>query len=416
MGRVFTDPFELGVISNNLGGWTTAGTWECFVAPRPIRKDPSGNGGLRSYGSLQIAAQTALSPVYFPGMREGWTRCGVYKPVDATSMAFEVRSSDSQIGWQYTASETFAIRRNGATIATSAATYGITTMYLAEFFFYADNAAGLAEVKIDNVSAVSFGPGDTLGGADAAFTRIYLETVAANAQPAVFDDIAVNSMTILYDNGNGNLPVAGETITGGTSGATATITTVRGTGVSGTLTIHRRTGSFMDNEVLSSSGTFVGEVNAPTMDFTNGLEPNSSWCGNGFVVYLTPTGVGAYTELTSSSGLPNWDNVDEVPVTSANFNEATVVNRKDSYAKSSLPISALSVSAITPAGMMASDLLGVNNREMLVIYGGVDAYGPVVALPSSSQFQFYIFNTAPDGTGYIQVAGVNASEVGVRFT
>lgn len=402
-----------------MSGWTFSGPGAMPINTSVARKDPSTNGGVRSLSASTAISASAIGPAESIAFREGYMRCGMRKSADSANGMMQVRSSDSQIEVEFTTAEAFAVLRNGTTVATSATTYGLNTWYLVEMYFKADNTTGRGVVKIDNVQVVDF-TGDTLGGSDAAFNRVGFRSPAGNI--FYWDDSGVNTISILYDNGNGSTPVAAETITGGTSGATATISYVEagtgGAGTAGRLTIYSVTGTFINNETLTSSGSFIGQVNAPTVDFTNGLEPNSSWLNNGWVYLISPNANGTYSQLTGSDGnsTDNYALVDEVPVSTADYAEATSTGLKDSYNGGSLPASAISITAMSVSGFVASDLLGINNYEMLIRYDGTDYYNTVSALPSSSTLKNSIYNSAPDGSGYITIIKANAAEFGVRFT
>jgi hypothetical protein len=170
--------------------------------------------------------------------------------------------------------------------------------YLLEAEIILDATNGLIRVWVDNVLRIDYS-GDVGSFGDELLN--YMEIVGHTL--AYFDDLGLNSVTMLYDGGSSFAPVVGDTLNGGTSGATAKITAIDGDGTSGRLWLEQWDGtSFQDNEALSLTGTGTGTavVNAPwepTPGDYDGFEPNSGRLGNGVVRFFPVTGVGSSEEL-----------------------------------------------------------------------------------------------------------------------
>lgn len=92
-----------------------------------------------------------------------------------------------------------------------------------------------------------------------------LESVTGRATITA-DAPGTTTWTLAYDGGTGLFAPA-ETVTGGTSGATATVVSVDGVAASGTLTVSGLAGTFQDNEALTGSvagaATAAGTQSAP---------------------------------------------------------------------------------------------------------------------------------------------------------
>lgn len=405
------DPFELGSLPLIVGnGWSsTDGINLNTTFPR---RNSENEGGLYALEVSVGAFAKSVTRTNIPGMREFYLRCGLRRTNLTSRIRVEMRSTDSQLSAEFATTGRVTLLRNGTVLQTSADVYNILQWYLCELHGFLDNASGVGQVRWDKQLILDYS-GDTLGAANALCDTFYVEALNI----AQIDDIHVNSISVAYDGGNGTAPVVGNTWTDTVSGAVGTISAVIGNGVSGRVLLYNWNGTpFGDNNAATATSGFAGSIHAPTPDYVNGLEPNSSWVGNGFVVYLRPASVGAYSELTGSPSATNWQNVDEAPVSVADYNEATVSGQKDAYGLQDLPASATAVSVAQQAGFMASELTGIDDYEFLFRYNGADYYSPVTPAASASNFEKYLYNTAPDGSGALTVAKINSAQHGVRFS
>lgn len=111
--------------------------------------------------------------------------------------------------------------------------------------------------------------------------------------------------SILYDGGS-SLFVAGETITGGTSGATAEIVVVQGDSTSGTLMLKSVSGVFVDNEAITSaSGSAL--ANGALLGGKI-LGRNGDGLGMTIFLYAVPSVLNqsfeGYIDITGGAGTP----------------------------------------------------------------------------------------------------------------
>lgn len=90
---------------------------------------------------------------------------------------------------------------------------------------------------------------------------------------------------LVYDGGSGTIPAVGDVVTNGTQTGTAKIIELlSGNNVSGEFTVTLLTGTFDDNDTLSTSGGWAGAVDQATLEvgyMTVIFEGGEFWSGNG---------------------------------------------------------------------------------------------------------------------------------------
>lgn len=261
--------------------------------------------------------------------------------------------------------------------------------------------------------------GDTKPGSETAIASVGVFI----GKQARWDDFRLNSITMRYDGGVGGAPAAGETVTDGTTGATAVITAVEGNATSGVLVLANWDGTaFGNNNAITTGGTFNALVDAPTGDFVNGFEPNSGALGPGFVKHVGWSGNGTTSQLTGSDAdsVDNYLHTDEEAPSDGNYVEGTTTGEYDTYATDDLPAGVDTIRCIQPWALAHSDLLGIDDMQFATRMGGSDRFhgidgtsGTNIPLPASEGFVAVPLNTHPDGsTGAITPAVFNASEFG----
>lgn len=147
--------------------------------------------------------------------------------------------------------------------------------------------------------------------------------------------------------------------------------------------------------------------------FDNILVDNSSWIGKQYIQAVVPSGAGATTGMTASSG-SNFQCVDEKPASDLDYVYTNVNDTKDTYAMGNLAgtigtikamclnIRAIKNGAATP-----------QNIKPVVRSSGTDYEGAAIALPTSYTTLPTIYETDPAG-GSITEAGFNAFEMGQK--
>jgi hypothetical protein len=150
------------------------------------------------------------------------------------------------------------------------------------------NSIGGLSTPIINVS--TWAAGATIG----AYRMTGCTFMMYNSLAYYIDDVCVNSKSVSFVSSSGTLS-AGNTITGGTSGATATVTYVEnmdstyGTAGAGRITITGITGTFTDGESISNGSGWSATIQLAGGDF-DGLDYNSSTVGETYLIGLSLSG------------------------------------------------------------------------------------------------------------------------------
>lgn len=416
--ELYKDPFEMGVSPQLLGGgWTTGHAFNPVVSTATPRKDASGGGGNR-FLRVNGGPNWCQSPPFPAAARELYLRFGARQSNSAAHGRLELRTSDSQVGIDLLPDMYWAATRNGTVLETSASnSYSTGQWYLVQAHVYLHDSAGRAEIRVDGSTVVDY-TGDTLGGADPDCTAVRYAHVTGTGTAWDIDDLVIYAPSLAYTGGTGDAPVVGEVLTG-TGGGQVTVTSVLSgsDGAAGRVVVHGwNDAPFAATETLAGSEGVVAQVHAPTLDYVAGLEPQSGWPRNGHLVYLPPSADGAHRDLVPSTGSDGYAVLDEVPPVTSTYVEGTAAGEKSTFGHAGLPPSAEHVNSVSVIGVLASDLLGLDNREMILRYAGTDYFTPVAGLASSAQIEIAGWDTAPDGSGYFTPAALAAAEFGVRVS
>jgi len=320
-------------------GWSSSFGANLLFNATP-RTDAAGNGGGYSISNNLNTAGGVGSPDLDP-INEFWVHGGIdiAGNTGAGARPAFLWSGSGGIAGRVifkNASNVLEILRGSTSVATGVALP--TGRYLTFLIHvYQANSGGRVRVWIDKTAAAT--PDLEFNG-DTKESTYLAESFSINDFHLTdWDDIVINTMTVAYDTGVGGVAVAGETLTGATSGATAVVTSVKsGNATAGVLYLENWNGTdFQDNEQITTGGTFDADVNAPTADYVSGMEPNSLEPGNEFVMLAVPNGVGNSTQcdMTGSgaqatgvwtlAGQPNDGDQTEIDGKTYTF-EATLTN------------------------------------------------------------------------------------------
>lgn len=116
---------------------------------------------------------------------------------------------------------------------------------------------------------------------------------------------------------------------------------------------------------------------------------NSGFYGDGYVFLLVPNGAGTYTDWTSSTINPNWQNVDEYPPSSAAYNYSATVGNDDSYTMTDLPSGYTDIKAVQSNNWAAKDASGTAGFKALYVSAATPQLGTQEFNPQVNSFVYY---------------------------
>jgi hypothetical protein len=425
MARILMTPEETSYVWSDKTamddlGWAFSTDDSRYWNDDPGRPDVEGNGGARSIiigRGCRSNVITLTSPA-LGNIDHGFASFGWQKDANSSTY-FQGRTAGAmtfQIDIAMDAGSPLVLSNAGGVVATGTATPTNDAWFSCEVEWVFDGAgAATIKVYVDGTVDISYTAGS--GYLPAQTVTHLLWKGQCNV---LVDDLAANSITLKYDGGSGSTPTLGNTLTDGGTASTAKITSYTGDATAGVLTIRSPSGAFGNNNAIVDGSGFVAVVDAPDASYVDGLEPNSARLGNQFQVAVVPTGAGSTTQLTPSTGA-NWENVDEVPPNSSDYNTASTADHIDTYANnaaSQLTVLA-SVQAVASVAHCSSSVTGIDGLRHVL------ADGTTVATPSdrvtlasgSFSSDIHIWNVRPDtNAGWDRTAIVTTlDENGVKF-
>jgi hypothetical protein len=115
----------------------------------------------------------------------------------------------------------------------------------------------------------------------------------------------------------------------------------------------------------------------------------SGFYGDGYVLVLRPDSAGNYTQWTSSTANPNWQNVDEYPPSAAAYNSSANIGDKDTYGLTDLPAGYTTIKAVQADVWAEKDNTGAAGFKALWRSGGVDSLGTQEFFPQSGAYEYF---------------------------
>lgn len=151
------------------------------------------------------------------------------------------------------------------------------------------------------------------------------------------------------------------------------------------------------------------------LDGTGG-PPWDAPLGDSRVDALVPTGPGAYTEWTPSTG-NNWDAVNDIPANDeADYNHTMTTGVRDLFATQDAPATVTTVHGVQHCMMMRKTDAGPCTVAPLVRYNGQDRLGTNLAPSSTYTYGVQVMPKNPVTDLPWTVAEVNATEFGYQRT
>lgn len=140
--------------------------------------------------------------------------------------------------------------------------------------------------------------------------------------------------------------------------------------------------------------------------------PNNSFLGDVRVVTLAPTGAGASTGFTPSTGA-NWAAVDERPWSATDYVQGAS-GAKDTYVMSDLPATVASVIAVQGVSIGKKTDAGAIGLRNILRVGGTDYAGSTISLGTSDATLVDVWPKNPSTSALWTPSGVNGIEAGME--
>lgn len=152
-----------------------------------------------------------------------------------------------------------------------------------------------------------------------------------------------------------------------------------------------------DLYILNSSGTalndFIGDVRIQT---------------------VVPNGPGSQTDLTPVGSSANWDNVDETPPNTNDYNYSSTVGARDLYALSDVAPGTTAVLAVQVNALITKTDSGARSAKVLLKSGGTVNASPASAVAVGGSTLSYQYGTNPATGAAWTVADIASLEAGVE--
>jgi len=148
--------------------------------------------------------------------------------------------------------------------------------------------------------------------------------------------------------------------------------------------------------------------------YDNFILDDADWPGNTKIQAIVPTGAGNSTQWTPSAGA-NYECVDEVPPSEADYVATNTIGHLDQFAAGNLVGTIGSVKCVQVQALAKTDGAPTpTNLQLAVRSGSADYLSGDKAVPSASKQLWNLWETDPATAAAWSESGVNAMEIGVK--
>lgn len=384
---VYMNGWEFGSALRD--GVSTLGTYT-YQSTTP---DPHQNGG---YGGSQYAQGTTNSVAYsatLPALKEFVLGVASYMPAgDVARMhTYYAGGSSFQLGFELeTTGGTAAVLRNTTTLATSAGGVIPSVTWNWIHLWGKVSNTGFAQIRVGSYPNLVCDSGvvDTQDHASVG-TFDLIRWFSSGASNVLWDDTVLFARSMYYSAGSGTAPVAAQTLTGATSGATCTIETVFNTAGAGCLFISGVTGTFEAGETINNG---IGWTATAGNDLGN--DEASLWVPEQYIKVF-PVVSDLATGWTNSTGGNHFGEVDDLATTTDYISTDTVDQTDEFDVNVTLfpggIVSVLGVSAYAQLNGVSN----VNNIRVGINDGLSDMDSPDSVLTGAWDEHAYLYTTNP---------------------
>jgi hypothetical protein len=286
----------------------------------------SGYGGLRA---LSLSSGGNYVTLGFPTLREFVMCSAVYIANAASLYLMDASESSGSIQLRTRIDSTTGalsfMRSTGTTLGTSAGgAVSLNAWNWLHVWGYIDNSNGFAHGRIGSYAnnILSVTGVDTQQNASFSYTnQARFQTAGVGHQS---DDFMIFARSMYYTNASALFTV-GETVTGGTSGATLAVTHEFDSSGDGCLFVRTVSGTFQVGETLT------GGTSGTTATASNALGNNESslWVREQYI-FLATTDSDVLTGWTNSTGAAHYTEVDD-PIDTADYVSTNTADQVDEY-------------------------------------------------------------------------------------
>lgn len=148
-----------------------------------------------------------------------------------------------------------------------------------------------------------------------------------------------------------------------------------------------------------------------------GSAPTNSWLGDTVVRSLAPSGNGDLSQLTGSDGnsVSNYQQVDELPPSSGDYNGSATSGNEDTYAVADLPSTSATIYGVQLAAQMAKSDAGAATAKPILRLSGTDYNigGPRTLSTSYAEY-LDLYPTSPATSTSWTATEVNGAQIGMQ--
>ncbi len=166
-----------------------------------------------------------------------------------------------------------------------------------------------------------------------------------------------------------------------------------------------RAGLVVSNEAAAFDDLYI-------LDGTGGS--HNTFLGDVRIASLQPDGAGIDTQLTPTGSATNWQNVDETPYSTTDYNGSAIVGQRDTYALADLPGTITTVHALQSNIVAAKSDATTASAKIPIRTGGTLYYGQTTALSTSYLTYSDVHQINPNTSIAWTPANVNGLEAGME--
>lgn len=174
------------------------------------------------------------------------------------------------------------------------------------------------------------------------------------------------------------------------------------------------TNTTIDRIYLGSNGGFTASFDDLYVCDATGPAPYNTFLGDVRIYTSTPSGAGASTQFTSSSGA-NYSAVDELPYSATDYVYSGTSGHRDTYAISDLPAATGNILAVQNNIVAKKTDAAAASLKPAIVSGGTVYYGSTVNLGPSDTVISDLRVNDPATSSTWTASGVNGLEAGAEI-